>query len=240
MEGVQVDPRRDDDDLLGAGAVVPLQLGGLVGGVGGQRVGARRRWPPRRARGRRARPAGPCPSAAFLTRAMVCMVCTSGMPWRGSQLDARPCPTASSGSGSGRSPVIAASSCEPKACTSPGRASLATGSGGPAGTLITRVCSFTSTIVGGRARFGPGEHVDLEPALAEPPGHLGDVHVEPAGVTDPGRGQRRGVHADHRHPVWIGHRTGHAGSSLMSRPAAAPPGPAPGRRSAGIVRVRGR
>ena len=36
MEGVQVDPRRHDDQLFGAGVVVMLQLRRLVAGVGGE------------------------------------------------------------------------------------------------------------------------------------------------------------------------------------------------------------
>ena len=49
----------------------------------------------------------------------------------------------------------------------------------------------------GRAAVVAGEDVDVQAALAEAAGDLGDVDVQPAGVTHPGDGQGRGVQADH-------------------------------------------
>ena len=74
--------------------------------------------------------------------------------------------------------------------------------------------------VGGRA---PGEDLDLDAPRTQPLRGLHHVHVEPARVARTGLVERRGVDADHRHPL---HRAsaglGHAAQSLTreSRPVA--------------------
>ena len=88
---------------------------------------------------------------------------------------------------------------------------------------------MTSTDLVGRGPVVAGEDVDLQPALAEAAGDLGHVDVEPAGVTDPGHGERGGVEADHRDAAGVvdGHVHAAAPVSLpvldrvASRPTAA-------------------
>ncbi len=238
MEGVQIHPRGDDDDLLGPGTVVPLQFGGLVGGIGGQRIrrghdGCFAAFPVIRF------DQVPIAPRRVLDPGHRVHGVHQGDAVAGSQLDP----------GHPRQPVVGVDQVvtrhrgvqlRTEGVHQSGQGLLGHGLGRTGLEVDHPDVLVQLDDVWGGGRFGPGEHVDLEPALAQPAGHLGDVHVESAGVADPGRGQRGGVHADHRHPVWIGHRTGQRRSSLMSRPAAVPPGPAPGRRSAGIVRARGR
>ena len=81
VEHVEVDPRRGDDDPVGVGVVEVDELARLATGVGDESVGG---LDDLGLTDLAAIGSGRSPSARwrFLTRAIVCMVCTSGTPQR--------------------------------------------------------------------------------------------------------------------------------------------------------------
>jgi hypothetical protein len=57
--------------------------------------------------------------------------------------------------------------------------------------------------VGQVGRVTAGEDVHLQTTLAQPPGQLGDIDVQAAGVSHTRRSEWRRMHADHCHSMGI-------------------------------------